>query len=421
MSQEQTAKRAASNRPAGAHPGEGKRRRRGAPGKIKTRHGVDITLLVVLLLLMVIGLIMIYSSSGYTSLTMEKSTSSYSFLKKQLLAEFLGAFATLLICVFPFDVVRIFGKKGGRILLLIVATFLMLLLKTNYGVNVNGATRWVNLFGVVQFQPAEFVKIALIFFMAGVIDEHPLVMQKPKSKRFLTVVVVILVNVMLVYKISSNLSSAIIVGAIGFGMMFFVIRSWWIYVTLGGALGAVVVMVQKYVNKMAAENRVDEMAYQLKRVLVWQHPESYLKSGGYQTVQALYAIGSGGFAGKGLGNGVQKIGVIPEVYNDMIFSEVCEEMGLIGAMLILFLFAILLFRVLYIANNSGTLFERMFCLGVFVHIALQVILNIMVVTNTMPNTGVSLPFFSYGGTSAAFLTVEMGIVLAISRRIEVKE
>lgn len=164
-----------------------------------------------------------------------------------------------------------------------------------------------------------------------------------------------------------------------------------------------------------------DASFRIRRILVWLHPEEYSSEGGYQTLQALYAIGSGGFFGKGLGNSVQKLGSLPEAQNDMIFSIVCEELGIFGGAIILLLFAYLLYRLFFIAQNAPDLFGTLLVSGIFIHIALQVILNIGVVINLIPNTGITLPFVSYGGTSILFLMAEMGIALSVSRKIKFQD
>ena len=149
-------------------------------------------------------------------------------------------------------------------------------------------------------------------------------------------------------------------------------------------------------------------SFRLRRILVWLNPEKYASEGGYQIMQALYAIGSGGFFGKGLGNSAQKM-IIPEVQNDMILSIICEELGVFGAIMVLILFGMLLYRLLFIAQNAPDLYGSLIVTGIFAHIALQVILNVMVVINCIPTTGITLPFISYGGTSVLFLMAEMGL------------
>ena len=160
--------------------------------------------------------------------------------------------------------------------------------------------------------------------------------------------------------------------------------------------------------------------FRLRRLAVWLNPEQYADSLGYQTLQGLYAIGSGGFFGKGLGNSAQKM-VIPEVQNDMILTVICEELGVFGVIVVLVLFGMLLYRIIFIAQNAPDMYGSLMVTGIFAHIALQVFLNIAVVTKMIPNTGVTLPFISYGGTSVLFLMAEMGIVLGVSRTIKLSE
>lgn len=161
--------------------------------------------------------------------------------------------------------------------------------------------------------------------------------------------------------------------------------------------------------------------FRLRRILVWLHPEDFASGAGYQTIQALYAIGSGGFFGRGLGNSIQKLGSVPEAQNDMIFSIICEELGVFGGIIVLLLFAYLLYRLFFIAQNAPDLVGSLMVTGIFIHIALQVILNIAVVLNLMPNTGITLPFISYGGTSVVFLMSEMGLALSVARQIKFQD
>ena len=161
-------------------------------------------------------------------------------------------------------------------------------------------------------------------------------------------------------------------------------------------------------------------SFRLRRILVWLHPEEYISDGGFQVMQGLYAIGSGGFFGKGLGNSAQKM-IIPEAQNDMILSVICEELGVFGVLVLLTMFGILLYRLMFIAQNAPDMYGALMVTGVFAHIALQVVLNVCVVLNVIPTTGVTLPFVSYGGTSTVFLMAEMGVALSVSNRIEFDE
>ena len=162
-------------------------------------------------------------------------------------------------------------------------------------------------------------------------------------------------------------------------------------------------------------------SYQLERINVWLNPEAFSQEGGFQVLQGLYAIGSGGLLGKGLGESVQKMGFLPEAQNDMIFSIICEELGLFGAVSVIFIFLFMIYQFMIVANSAPDLFGALLVVGVMAHIAIQVILNIAVVTNSIPNTGITLPFISYGGTSVLFLMVEMGIVLSVSNQIKLEK
>ena len=206
---------------------------------------------------------------------------------------------------------------------------------------------------------------------------------------------------------ASNLSTAIIILGIAVTLIFVASPRYaqfiWMAVSGVGFLGVF----------LALES------YRLERLAIWRNPEKYEK--GYQTLQGLYAIGSGGLFGRGLGNSVQKLGFLPEAQNDMIFSIICEELGIFGGIIVLLLYAYLLYRLFFIAQNAPDMFGSLMVSGIFIHIALQVILNIAVVVNLMPNTGVTLPFISYGGTSIVFLMAEMGLALSVARQIKFKD
>lgn len=214
------------------------------------------------------------------------------------------------------------------------------------------------------------------------------------------------------------MSSAIIIFAIAFLMLFVATPEYkrFILIGLAGAAGAAAV-VAIIVN--ASDPGTG--GFRGERILAWLDPEAYASGKGFQTLQALYAIGSGGIFGKGLGKSMQKLGFIPEAQNDMIFSIICEELGLLGAIAVILLFVILIWRMMIIANNSQDLFGALLVVGVMGHISVQVILNIAVVTNTIPNTGVSLPFISYGGSSVMFLLIEIGLVMSVARSIRLRD
>ena len=218
---------------------------------------------------------------------------------------------------------------------------------------------------------------------------------------------------------ANNLSSGIIICGIVFVMLFVACKiKWPFFLCIGGGVG--LLAVAPYIGHLLVKLHILK-DYQLGRINVWVNPVQYARSGGYQVLQGLYAIGSGGLFGKGLGESLQKLGFVPEAQNDMIFSIICEELGLFGAISVILIFMFMIYRFMVIAGNAPDLMGAMIVIGVMAHIAIQVILNIAVVTNTIPNTGVTLPFISYGGTSVMFLMLEMGMVLSVSNQIKLEQ
>lgn len=268
-----------------------------------------------------------------------------------------------------------------------------------FGREINGSKRWLAL-GPFSFQPSEFAKVALILFLADLVTKN--VKTIGKMWTLCRIMFWILPIVGLVG--ASNLSTAIIILGIGV-ILIFVASPKYAQFALMGLAGACFMGLF-----LALES------YRLERLAIWRNPEKYEK--GYQTLQGLYAIGSGGVFGVGLGNSVQKLGFVPEAQNDMIFSIICEELGLAGAGIIVFLFLLLIWRFFMIASGSRDLFGALIATGAMAHMMIQVILNIAVVTNTIPNTGITLPFISYGGTSVMFLLIEMGLVLSVSQVVD---
>ena len=268
-----------------------------------------------------------------------------------------------------------------------------------FGREINGSKRWLAL-GPFSFQPSEFAKVALILFLADLVTKN--VKTIGKMWTLCRIMFWILPIVGLVG--ASNLSTAIIILGIGVILIFVASPKYAQFVGMGIA-GACFMGIF-----LALES------YRLERLAIWRNPEKYEK--GYQTLQGLYAIGSGGVFGVGIGNSVQKLGFVPEAQNDMIFSIICEELGLAGAGIIIFLFLLLIWRFFLIASGSRDLFGALIATGAMAHMMIQVILNIAVVTNTIPNTGITLPFISYGGTSVMFLLIEMGLVLSVSQVVD---
>lgn len=383
--------------------------------------GLDTNMIVITMFLIIFGLIMIYSASYYKcSMTEEFGYDSMYFLKKQVLMSVAGFVVMYGVSCINY---HIWKKIPIIALAAILSVLLTLVLKIpSLSITANGATRWVK-FGPISFQVAEPVKIAVILMTAFFIDHYgakEIKWKKFKMKHWgVTAFIILLPGLffsLFLGKISSNMSSALIILMIACVMYFaWHPKSVPFYILI--AIAALGIGVIIYV--MAQQGPVDadaaESSFRLARVRAWLDPYSYESDTSYQSLQALYAIGSGGLFGKGLGNSIQKLGKIPEPYNDFIFSIVCEELGIVGATLLILMFIYLLYRIFVIAEKAEDLFGRILATGVFSHIALQVVLNIAVVTGSMPNTGVTLPFISYGGTATVFLMVEIGMVLNVGK------
>ena len=350
---------------------------------------VDTALLILVLVLAVFGLIILLSASEYNG-RVRFHDSAYYF-KKQLFATSLGLGAMYVISTMNY---RFFVRlaPAAYLLSMLLSTAVLLV-----GQEINGSKRWLNL-GPLSFQPSEFAKVAVILFLTWQIEYS-----RRRTDGFWFMCRTMLTLLPIVGLVgSNNLSTAIIILGIGVILIFASSPRYMQFVALGSAgIGFIAVF-------LAAES------YRLERLAIWRNPEKYEK--GFQTIQGLYAIGSGGLFGRGLGNSIQKLGFVPEAQNDMIFSIICEEMGLTGAIILILIFALLLWRLCVISMNCQELSGAMIAAGIMGHLAIQVILNIAVVTNTIPNTGITLPFISYGGTSIVFLLGEMGLALNVSRQ-----
>ncbi len=361
----------------------------------------DYSMVFIVLFLVTFGLVMLYSTSSYEA-GIEFGDAAH-YLKKQLFATALGLGGMLFMSRVPY---LVWEKLAWGIY---IASVILVLMIIPFGTSANGAKRWIY-FGPVSVQPAEFSKLAVIIVTAMLITRCG-----PQGLRYLKncglVLLPAVIQAIMIYFITRNLSSAIIILAIAGGMLFVAARDYWRFFALFGLIAVAAVGAVA----LALETSVSDSNFRFKRILVWMDPAKYADDTGFQTLQALYGIGSGGLFGKGLGQSMQKLGYIPEAQNDMIFSIICEELGLFGAVSIILLFAILTWRLRDIAMQAADLYGSLLVTGVMTHIAVQVILNIAVVTNAIPNTGVTLPFFSYGGTSVLFLLAEIGLVINVSR------
>ncbi len=375
--------------------------------KKKKKYFFDYTMLFIVLFLVLFGLVMLYSTSSYEANIKFEDPAFY--FRKQAVASAIGIGVMLVVMLIDYHHVQRFA-----FIAYVVSLILIILVLTPLGYEAGGARRWLNL--GMSLQPAEVAKLALIVFFASVVCKFG---DAIKEKRgFLTVLALALPHAFCVLTITQNLSSAIIIFSIVFMMLFVATPQYKEYFIIAGvalvfAVGMVLLI--KYDVIPAS------LSYRFARIKAWLDPEAYASNKGFQTLQALYAIGSGDIFGKGLGESIQKLGYLPEAQNDMIFSIICEELGLFGAIAIILLFVLLIWRFMVIANNAQDMFGALIVVGVMAHISIQVILNIAVVTNTIPNTGITLPFISYGGSSIVFLLAEMGLVLSVSRSIRLEE
>lgn len=363
------------------------------------RRYYDYALLFLALFLVGFGLIMIYSSSAYTARL--KNLSSTHFLVRQGMSVLLGICAMLVVSKMDYHsyLKKIAGMKIKYVHMFYMLCIFLQIYVLLFGKRINGQKRWISL-GPFSFQPSELSKIATILFVAYMITLAP--RQLDRFSGFLRIGCYMLPLLGLIAV--ANLSTGIVIAGIIFVMCFVASRK------KGYFLAVIAILLAGIGGFILLE------PYRLSRVDIWLHVETHEK--GFQILQGLYAIASGGIFGRGLGASMQKLGFIPESYNDMIFTIICEELGLFGAVCIILLFLLLIWRLFIIAISAPDLFGALIAVGVLAHIAVQVILNVAVVTNSIPSTGVPLPFISYGGTSVSILLIEMGIVLSVSNQIK---
>lgn len=384
-------------------------RRVGRQRKKQSENFFDYSLLFIVLFLLGFGLIMIYSTSSYES-NLQFGDSTF-YLKKQVIATVIGLAAMIVVANIPYH----FWERFATLGYIGSGVMIPLVLVPGIQYSANGATRWIRI-GGFTLQPAEVAKLGMILFLASLVCRMGRGIRTTKG--FFIVLAVPLPICLMIWQITNNLSSAIIVFGIAALMLFVASPEYKKFILLGlGGVAAVAVLVFAVVNAASS----DGLNFRGERILAWLDPEAYASGKGFQTLQALYAIGSGGILGKGLGQSMQKLGFLPEAQNDMIFSIICEELGLFGAIAIIIMFLLLIWRFMVIANNAPDLFGALLVVGVLGHIAIQVILNIAVVTNTIPSTGISLPFISYGGSSVLFLMIEIGLVLSVAKGIRLKD
>ena len=355
---------------------------------------VDIPFLIFVLLLLTVGLAMLYSASSAQSMYDTHYESSTRYLQKQAICALLGIGCMVLFSRIPAEVwFRLAWPLYGVSIVLLLSVLVA-------GQSVNGAKRWINIAGI-QFQPSEVAKFTMILTFARLTRTYG-----PNAKKFRFGVLgfgTALMGILVPLALEKHLSAILLMGMVAVVMMFVAgTDPKWL---LAGA-GAAVLFVIIYISFMG---------YAGDRVTAWLHPEADPGDTGYQILQSLYAIGSGGLFGLGLGKSRQKYLYLPFQYNDYIYAVICEELGIVGASAIIVLFAMTILRGYWIALRARDRFSTVLAAGLVTLIAIQTILNLGVVTNLLPSTGIALPFFSYGGTALAVNLGEMGVVLSISR------
>lgn len=365
------------------------------------RKSIDLPLLTLVLVLLTIGLVMLFSASYATAYYNEGN--SFAFISRQLLWALMGVIIMFVVSRIDY---RIFHRLAFIILLVTIALLVVVLFMPP----IKGCRRWIFIGSIANIQPSEIAKFAVTVMFAQLATTFG---EKMKTFRYGVLPFMLILGVIGVLMVlEPHLSGTIIIMCIGLSIMLVGGTKIRWFVIGGGiilAALAVVVMIPGVIE------------YAMSRIEFWLHPESDPLGKGFQILQSLYAIGSGGLLGLGLGNSRQKFMYLPESENDFIFAIVCEELGFVGAALIIILFALLIWRGFVIAMKAADKFGSLIAVGLTVQIGLQALLNIAVVTNTIPNTGISLPFFSYGGSSLLMLLAQMGVLLSISRSANVEK
>ena len=367
----------------------------------KKKNPIDLPLLTLVLVLLTIGLVMLFSASYATAYYNEGN--SFAFISRQLLWAIMGVVVMFIVSRIDY---RIFHRLAFPILLVTIALLVLVLFMPP----INGCRRWIFIGSIANIQPSEIAKFAITIMFAQLATTFG---EKMKTFRFGVLPFLVILGIIgALMVLEPHLSGTVIIMCIGLSIML-----------VGGtkirwfAIGGIII-----VAAIACAIMIPGVVeYAMSRIEFWLHPENDPLGSGFQTLQSLYAIGSGGLLGLGLGNSRQKYMYLPESENDFIFAIVCEELGFIGAAIILILFALLIWRGFVIAMKAQDKFGCLIAVGLTVQVGLQALLNVAVVTNTIPNTGISLPFFSYGGSSLLMLLAQVGVLLSISRNANIEK
>ena len=369
--------------------------------------GFDVTFFAAVLALMTIGLVMLFSAS-YPYAYQKYNGDSYYFFKRQLIFAVLGVIVMIVVSKINYKWVKIIEKP------LFVVTIFLLVLVLFYHVNLDDRSedfkRWIPL-GPITLQPSDIAKFSLVLTLSAYIGKYRKYMQRPIYGVLFPGLIIGLFCV-LIY-LENHLSCTVLMFMIGITLMFCGGTRWQWFVGGLCVVGAVAFVIIKNPDVLPS--------YQADRIRAWTDKTFQPLGLRWQTNNSLYAIGSGGFFGVGLGNSKQKYLYVSEPQNDFIFSIVCEELGFLGAIVILALFALLFWRGIKIAQRCDDKYAALVVIGIVSQVAIQTLFNVLVVTDTFPNTGIALPFFSYGGTALLMLCFEMGVVLSVSRKVNTKK
>lgn len=361
----------------------------------------DFILCITVLLLLAAGIIMVLSASAPSALSV--TGNSYTYVSKQLIFAVIGLFVMFFVSKIDYR----FYKKYYWYIYFASWIVLLLVLVPGLGVSVKGATRWIAI-GSFSFQPSELTKIGMIIFFAGYLSDHKNELGDFKNG-FIKPLCYLAPPIGILFFVQNHLSVSLVIGIIVIVIMFIAGCKLKHFLTVGAVGVVAIVAIFGLLQTSGSSN------FRLDRISTYFDPWADAQGTGYQTVQSLYAIGSGGMFGLGLGNSKQKYLYIPEPHNDFIFSILAEELGFLGCLVVISLFAIFVWRGILIAMRSQDMFGTLVAIGVTTLIGAQAIINIAVVTATVPTTGMSLPFFSYGGTALLLLLANVGILLNISR------
>lgn len=370
---------------------------------------MDYVLVITVLILVSLGVVMVLSASAPSALS--KTGSSYTYFIKQFGFAVFGIIAMLFVSKIDYR----FYKKYYWGVYVVSVLVLLLVLVPHLGKEVNGALRWIEIKGLGQFQPSEITKIGLIIFYAGYLSDHKSEL-KDFWRGFFKPLIFLAIPVAILYRIQNHLSVSLVISVITFVMMLMagVRVLHFVWAGLAGGAGLTLLLLKGKIDQIKGVAGTSD-SFRLDRIKVFFDPWSDATGTGYQMIQSLYAIGSGELFGVGLGNSKQKYLYIPEPQNDFIFAIIAEELGFVGCIAIIALFAVFVWRGIVIAMKAPDMFGSLIAVGITTLVAIQAIINIAVVTASIPTTGMALPFFSYGGTALVILLSSVGILLNISR------